>query len=180
MDKNKIKTLWTLFGFPAALIVFGLILVASPDSAIMLVTRLLAWIFVIYGAACIIGILVDKAWGQPGKWVWPVICLAVGTFFLRRPMLLADVIGRVIGVLLTYQGMNDLRRSHYGASKILAVVSLVAGAILIFLPRTLTQTIIGVCGLVLIIIGIENLLNKLREYKLLEQGSDPDIIDADE
>lgn len=181
MDKNKIKTLWTLFGIPACLILFGLILLLSPDSAVALVTKLIAWILIIAGILTVAKNLMNgSAATTMVDWLWAVLFLLVGGYMLANPLTISNLLGRILGILLVIQGANDLRKSRYGAAKTLGAITLVGGIVLILLPRTLTNTLLGFCGLVLIAIGVINLLGKLREYKQLGAGSDPNIIDADE
>lgn len=177
MNRNQLKTLWTLYSAPAALVIFGLILVFSPDSAIALVTKLLAWIFIAFGVIRIIMILSDHEGGNPVKWIWPVAALLVGGYFLRNPLVLANVLGRVIGAIIFFEGLDDLGKSR---SKILPIITMAVGVILFLLPRTLTSTILGICGIVMIVIGVCNLVSKFRERRVLESGEKPKIIDADE
>lgn len=181
MDKQRFKALWRLFCLPVLLIVVGLILMIKPDSAIILVTKLLAWACVIIGAAVAISIATDKSRSGLSGWFWPALCLvAVGVYFLAKPLTLANVIARVIGVVMIIGGVDDLRGSRYGISRGVAILMLVAGVVFVILPSTLIHTVLGVCGLILLIIGVVELLGKLREMKRLESGSTPNIIDADE
>ena len=62
----------------------------------------------------------------------------------------------------------------------LSTVTLIAGIVLLLLPKTLINTILGFAGLVLIVIGAINLIDKLRHGNRITDGSDPNIIDADE
>lgn len=180
MNKNQITKNWQLFAMPALVILVGLILLFNPDSAIALVTGALAWIFIAFGVIRVIVILTGHEGANPTKWIWPVLALMVGVYFLKNPLVLANVVGRVIGILIFLEGLDDLRKSRHGAAKILAIITMAIGLILFILPRTLTNTVLGICGLVLIVIGVCNLLSKFRDYKALEEGSDPNIIDADE
>lgn len=180
MDVQKVMKMLRLFFLPALLIGLGVVLVINPDSAIVLVTKIIAWVLIGFGAVGVLRILVDKTYGQIGQWIVPVICLAVGGYFLTNPLMLAHIISRIIGLVMIIGGIGDLRESHYRAGKGLAIVMIVAGAVFLLMPQTLTHTILGLCGLVMAAIGIVELLEKLREAKQLEAGEKPTIIDADE
>ena len=180
MNKNNLKTLFTLCWFPAVLTILGLFLLLNPDSAIALITKVIAWILIAAGAIGAIDILSDKAWANLFRWVQPLVCLGIGVYFLNHPLILAEMLGWVVGLLLIVQGVNDLLKSAYGTSKLLSIGTLVLGIVLFFLPRTLTQTVVVICGLVLMVIGIVNLASKLRACKRMEGSRDPNIIDADE
>lgn len=180
MDKQKVLKLFKLFFLPALLIGLGVVLVVNPDSAIALVTKIIAWVLVGVGVVSVLAILIDKTYDQVGKWVVPVICLAVGGYFLAHPLVLANIAARVIGIVMIVGGIGDLKESHYRAGKGLAIVMIVAGAVFVLMPSTLTHAILALVGLVMAIIGIVELLEKLREVKQLEAGEKPTIIDADE
>lgn len=179
MKKERILNLLKQFAGPGLLILVGLVLLVSPDTATVLVSKIIGWVLVVIGAGMGIS-MADRRGSSAGGWIVAAVCVAAGVFLLKNPMILADVIGRVIGALLALYGLHDLRRSHYSAARVLSLIAMVAGIVLIFLPRTLTQTIFGLCGLVLVILGVVELLDKLRRYKRLEDGSRPTIIDADE
>lgn len=180
MNKDNLKKICKLFAFPGAMIVLGLILLVSPDSAVVLVTKVLGWVLSILGVVGIVGIFLNKEYRQLGKWVGPVVLLGLGSYVLSNPMILSELVGRVFGILMIIDGIHDLRKSVTGVSRGLAILTLVAGVVLMLLPRTLTQTIFSICGLVMIAVGVVNLLGKLREYRYLEPGENRDIIDADE
>lgn len=181
MDVQKILKMLRLFFLPALLIGLGVVLVVNPDSAIVLVTKLLAWVCVIVGAVGALTLVMKKQQSGLSGWFWPAIILvAVGVYFLANPLMLAHFISRIIGLVMIIGGIGDLRESHYRAGKGLAIVMIVAGAVFLLMPSTLTHAILGLVGVVMAVIGIVQLLEKLREVKQLEPGEKPEIIDADE
>ena len=156
MNRNQLKNLWRLYSAPVMLVIFGLILVFSPDSAIALVTKLLAWIFIAFGVISIITTLSDREAGNPVKWLWPVAALLVGGYFLRNPLVLANVLGRVIGAIIFFEGLDDLKKSR---SKILPTITMAVGVILFLLPRTLTSTWCQSVCLLAPLIGVQRYLS---------------------
>ena len=180
MEKQKILKMLKLFFLPALLIGLGVVLIVNPDSAIVLVTKIIAWVLLIAGVVWALSLLADHTYGRIGKWVGPVVCLVVGGYFLANPLMLTNLIARIIGLGMIIGGIGDLKESHYRAGKGLAVVMIVAGAVFVLMPSTLTHTILGLCGLVMAVIGIVELLEKLREAKQLEEPGKSKIIDADE
>ncbi len=52
------------------------------------------------------------------------------------------------------------------------------GLILLLLPMTTSRLVFSLCGLVVLGLGIVMLLERLRLRRLLDEGDDPDIIDA--
>ena len=179
MKKETVMKYASLFGIPVLTTVIGLILLANPDSATALVTKMIGWLLVIGGAVKAIS-AANRGSGTPGKWIWAAVGIILGVVVLKNPLWLAQVIGRFIGIILVIEGGSDLKKSVHRKAKILAIITLAAGAVLILTPMSLIRTILRLCGAVVTVIGIVNILEKFQEMKLLEAGSDPNIIDADE
>lgn len=177
MDMKKLKKLWDLCGMQLLLILFGAILLLFPDSAVALVTKLIAWILVLVG-----GVMIFKSLSRHEdvkKWIMPALGALAGGYMLANPLVVSNLIGRILGVLLIIQGMNDLRKSRYQSAKVLGGLTFGAGLVLMLIPRALVNTLLALVGLVLIVIGVINCADKLRHGGRLEEGSDPNIIDAE-
>lgn len=161
------------------MILCGGLLLFFPDSAVALVTKIVAWVLVGIGVFKVMRNMKDSAtyWGD---WVYAVLCFLLGGYLLVNPLAISDTIGRLLGILLMIHGGNGLLRSRYGSGKAIGILTAVAGAVLILIPRTLINTLLSVAGLVLLIVGIINLVDKVRHNRYLEDGGDPNIIDADE
>ena len=62
---------------------------------------------------------------------------------------------------------------------LVGVVALIAGGVvLVVLPMTVSRWVFSLCGLVMTIVGVVMLLERLKERKFLDDGGDPNIIDA--
>ena len=107
----------------------------------------------------------------------PSANLSGGPSPTRAKDVIADMMGRVLGLFLVSQGAGDMTRATHPRAKNLGVLTLIAGIVLVILPRALTDTLLGLVGLVLIIVGIINLVGK--SGRSLPKG-DPNIVDADE
>lgn len=188
MKKERIIKLAKLLLVPVLVTLAGLILLVNPDSATALASQLIGWVLVIIGAAKAISMADRRYYHTVGGWIWAAAAITLGIFILKNPLILAEALGRCLGLFLLIWGAQDLvrvlksRRSGNAQPLplILAIITLTAGIVLALLPLTLTRTIIRLCGIVALIVGIVNILEKLREVKLLEEGVDPNIIDADE
>ena len=179
MKKDRIMKLLNLVGIPVLATVLGLLLLINPDSATVMVAKALGWLLVIFGAGKAIS-MANKHTGTTGGWIVAAANVIIGVLVLKNPLLLAESLGKFLGILLVIRGVGDLRRSNYQKAKILAIVTLIVGAVLILMPMILTRTILRLCGLVVAVIGIVNIVEKLQEVKRLEDGRRPDIIDAEE
>ncbi len=174
MDLNKIKTFLKRCAGELFLIFCGAMLALFPDSAVALVTKIIAWVLVVSGLVTILGALKGKP--DVKTWIIPALGVLLGGYMLTNPLMLSNALGRVMGLFLVIQGAGNLRKDR---SRILPGITLAAGVILFLIPRTLVNTLLGIAGLVLIVIGAMNLIDKLRHRRYLDEGSDPNIIDAD-
>lgn len=175
MDKQKLKELGKRYGGGAFLIFCGAVLILFPNHAVSLVTKLMAWVLVATGVYNVIKLILTRHISHSP--IWTVLYLIVGGYMLSHPLIIADMMGRILGLFLVSQGVSDMTHAIHPRAKTLGMLTLIAGIVLVILPRTLTDTLLGLVGLVLIIVGIINLLGKSR--RSLPKG-DPNIIDADE
>ena len=172
MDTRKIEKFLKDFGLHILTVLAGLVLLCNPDGATALVTKLVGWFMVILGAWILIEPALKKIHIATGTWIHGGLLILVGVLLLAKPMIIADSLGRLFGILLVIEGISNLKSG-------LRVLTLVGGIILILMPRTLFHTLLGVVGLVLIVIGVVNILGKVRDRKRLEAGKDPNLIDAE-
>lgn len=189
MDMERIKRLLRLYAWPGLLVVLGLILIFSPDTASVLISKVIGWVLIGIGACIAIAAILGGGYGRTGRVVYAVLCLGVGIFISAFPLVLAEALGRFFGLFLAIRGAVGIRNAMqkknadlpWQNSMIIAGVTLAAGAVLVLLPLTLSRIILNICGAVLILIGIVNIVGTYRESKALEDGSRrPDVIDADE
>ena len=176
MDTRKIEKFINTFALHILTVIAGLLLVVNPDGAMALVTKLIGWLLVIAGALQLVVPTLRKQKISTSTWVLHGLAILMGILLLVNPLLLADGIGRIIGILLLMEGIRNLRIGGFG---ILTALTIVGGVVLILMPRTLTPTVLAICGIVMMVIGVLNILGKLREQKRLESTRDPNIIDAD-
>lgn len=177
MKKNDILSLIALLASPVALIVLGLILLFCPDSASVFAAKLLGWGLLIVGIGFAVAAFTSPI-GTAGHVLCAIACLAVGSWLLKNPLLLAKGIGRFVGILLAIRGVRDFTQSGYRQGKLLALVTAVLGVVLIVLPMTTSRLVFSACGLVVLLVGIAMLVDRLRRRRLPGGDNDPNIIDA--
>lgn len=176
LKKNEILSLAYQLASPITLILLGIILLFRPDTAAVLISRLIGWGFFAVGIGFGIAALVSRG-GDMGKIVGALCCVAAGSFLMKNPLWLARGIGRVLGILLMLRGGRDFFLSRRNEGKILSLICAVLGMVLVVLPMTVSRWVFSLCGLVMTIVGVVMLLERLKERKLLDD-SDPNIIDA--
>lgn len=178
MKKQDISQWIRLLLTPVLLIVLGLILAINPDSASALIARIFGWLLLIAAGGLVVLALVDRI-GMVSKVLSACLCLVVGTWLLRNPLMLAAGIGRIAGVLLVVRGVQDIldgARWHRGL--LAAVLTIVVGVILIALPMTTSRVVLLLCGIAMIAAGVGMLVFRLNLRRHLKEPDDPNIIDA--
>lgn len=178
MKKRELFSLIYQLASPVLLMALGLILIIHPDTASVLVARVLGWGVLLVGIGFGVAAIFDRR-GAIGKGVASVGCVTIGGFLMRNPLVLAAGIGRILGIMLILRGGRDVMLSNRsGHGRILAIVTTVVGVVLAVLPMTTSRLVFSGCGVVVLLIGGAMLLDRLKHRRYLDEGSDPNIIDA--
>ena len=177
MKKREVLSLLYQLASPIAVILVGLLLIISPDSASAMISRLLGWAVFLTGVGFGTAAIITRR-GTAGKIITALACLSLGSFLLANPLMLAAWIGRIIGLLLILRGGRDFFRSARQGGRVLSLVTAVLGLVLLVLPMTTSRLVFSACGVVILLVGVAMLLERLREKRYLDDGGDPNIIDA--
>ena len=177
MKNNGFFDLLYRLASPIAVTLLGLLLVVNPDSASVLIARIVGWVLTAIGIGFGISAIIGREHAIR-KGITAVLFACAGGTLAARPLLLAAWIGRIIGLLIAFRGIRDLMISRsYGYSRILALITTAVGAILVVLPLTTSRLVFRLCGLVVLLIGIGMLVDRLKNQKRIS-GGDSNIIDA--
>ena len=179
MKKYTIPQLLSLLAAPLLTVLLGLVLLFSPDTASALFGKLLGWCFLL--GALAVAFSARKAsrhWGVIGS----IILGALGVWMLLNPLVLAGAIGRILGLALFGWGVGTVRRSFcqkITPGLVAAVAVALLGLVLFLLPMAATRLALNLAGIVIICIGVADGIDRIRGQKLLDEGSDPNIIDVE-
>ena len=175
MDVKKIEKFCLDTGKYLWVLLCGLVLTFNPEGATMLVTKLIGWALVIICALKLIKLAVGDRlhWGREA--FYGGCCIAVGLILLAKPMLIANLIGRTMGIILLAWGLSALKD---GVSKLIAILTAVAGLVLVCIPASLTNTLLTLCGIIMTATAVLNIVAIVRARKRLTGGDDPNIVDA--
>ena len=176
MKKTDFGTLLNLFAMPVLLIVLGVILLLNPDSASIVIAKILGWILSAAGIGYGVYAFVGGSQKRTIRIVTAVVCLILGSVLLANPLILARNIGRVLGIVLAVEGVQILMKDS--GSKMMGVLTLVGAVVLVLAPMAASRLVFSLCGLILSCIGIAQLLDRIRRKKLRKGNDKPDIIDA--
>lgn len=176
MKKNDIFSLLQLCAMPVILMVLGLILLIRPDSAAILASNVIAWVLLCAGVGYGLYGILGGSYHRFSRLITAVICFTLGGLLLGNPLFLARNIGRVLGLILAVEGVENL--CNHSVSKAMAILTLVAAVVLLMAPMTASRLVFSLCGLILLVIGAAQLAERLRRRRLNGGGDDPNIIDA--
>ena len=164
-----------IFLAPALLILLGVVLIVSPDSASALIARLLGWLLALIGIGFGISALASPC-GRAGKVFAAIVLAVVGGTLAKNPLLLAAWIGRFIGILLLVNALSDFFTTRsMGLRPGFSLVTAVIGVVLIVLPMTASRLLFALCGVAVAAVGVVMLLSRLKTPR---EPQDPNIIDA--
>lgn len=176
MKKEDVFSLIRLFLAPILVILLGLVLIFNPDSASALISKAVGWIMIAFAIGFGLSAIIHRT-GQVGKGICAVLLAAAGGWLVNNPLVLAAWLGRIIGILLVIDGIQDmfnLRKA--GKSFLLPLIVTVVGVVLVAMPMATSRIVFVLCGFVVLLIGIAMLLDRLKVRRL--NPPKDDIIDA--
>ena len=175
MDYRKIERFLMDTGKYIWILLCGLVLTFNPEGATVLVTKFVGWALVVICAAKLIRLAVGDRlhWGRDA--FYSGACIVVGVILLAKPMIIANLIGRTMGIILMVWGLTAIKDGH---SKLIAILTVLAGLTLVCIPASLTNALLTICGLIMAAIAVMNILSRIKERRRIPGNEDPNIIDA--
>lgn len=163
---------------PALTCVLGLVLICSPGSLTVTLARLIGIVIALVGIGKLVSFfremqLKKDYWGLAGA----VILLVLGFSILHNPVSLEKQTMRLIGILLIMQAVRGYTDPLAAHDQVTSTLLTIAGAVLLLMPLAVSRLVVVLCGIVVLLIGIGNVLD-LAKGRTHPTGSDDDIIDA--
>lgn len=178
MKKQDILSAVQFFLAPVLVILLGLLLLINPDSASILISKILGGLLSVVGIVLAIAALFSDR-RKAGKLIFALAVFACGGVLSASPLLLASFAGRIVGLLLLADGLTDMFNAYRrGIRFLMPVLVAILGGILLLMPMTASRLLFSLCGLAVTVIGIFMLLDRLRRRQLPAGDNDPNIIDA--
>lgn len=176
-DKKWLNTLTPLV-IPALLIILGIVLIVRPDSAAALIGKVVAFSLLLTATVLAIAGLSGDVGSRIYRLIISAILLALGLWLLLNPLFIAKSLGRILGILLILEGgsaIGDALRWKY-PFPVVALITLVAGIVLVLVPMTASRLVFTICGIVVLCIGVAELAEKLLGKRRPKKS---DIIDIE-
>lgn len=178
------QSLFRLESGSVIMIVVGILLAIKPDLASAAVSAVLGWMLILAGVAALLAGFVGKLGLRPI--LMGAFLLICGSWLHRNPLMIASIIGTLLGILALSQGMGALRDAlcikrrggSWVPNGLLAALMLLLGLRLILSPLTVSRLVMTVAGIIMVICGACNLAAHNRALRCIQEDSG--IIDADE
>lgn len=177
----------SLLAIPAVMVFLGLVLLLIPALAPALAGALIGFFCILAGLGLGAGIFFGSPAGRISRGLWALVLLLVGLRLLLDPLSIARFLGRILGILLILQGARSvaektrclIKPGDIPWSLILGIVTIVSGAVLVFLPLISTRIFFRIVGILLVCLGVAKGADNLLSRKGEDRGSDPRIIDVE-
>ncbi len=172
------------------LIVIGLVLIFLPGTTLTLLTKVIGGLVLFAGIVAIIsGILSKKqnVFAKNGSLVAGIVIAVVGIWILLNPHVFESIIPVIAGVIVVFSGIANLGvaiplgKNNYGnwwIALILAVLTILVGAFLLFRPLTALSYVVQIIGGALVYNGASNLWIVSRMHKV-EKVNKSEVIDVE-
>lgn len=182
MKNFTLKQKFQMFLTPVLMVILGIILLVRPDSASALVGKILGWMLIAAGVVCTAFIIKIRDF-VVFRAVPAIACFAVGVWLLNHPLALASVLGRVAGIVIALQGIQDILHAiEWKCSMTWAVVATAVGVLLVCVPMTASRVVMGLCGVALILLGAAEGYGRMKLGSPIAEGTvlDAGVIDVQE
>ncbi|MBR4991186.1 MAG: DUF308 domain-containing protein [Oscillospiraceae bacterium] len=178
MKKQDILSLIQLLLVPALLILLGLILVVNPDTASVLISKLLGYALTLGAVGAGLAAVFSHS-GRVRKGICAVVLAMVGGWLMMHPLWLTAWVSRFLGILIMVNsGMDLVYALKCRHNVIFHAAATAIGALLVLMPMSASRLVFTLCGVAVLVIGILMLLDRIRGRRWLQGGDDPNIIDA--
>ena len=151
----------------------GLLILLWPGRTAMAVTAIVAGYLVVAGLGYVVAALGSRAggtWGRAGHLLLGILYVAAGAFALTdlsaATASLATLVALLVGVVWVVEGVVALTTvrmmtGSQGWSALLAVLSIVAGALVLVSPVWAAATLWWLLGVVLVVLGLVQVVRAL-------------------
>lgn len=187
MKKDRILYYVKKLAIPVAVILLGLILLCSPDTASALIGKVVGWVLILRAITMGVSLILEQSpdtFHNFSHGALAVLFAIFGGNLCNDPWWLAEGMGMTLGIMIACWGGRNLMEEvqtwgfRLSPGVVLDIVTIGLGLILIFVPITASRIVFAAIGVVLIVIGVGILIDRLRSSNRLDAGDDG-IIDVE-
>jgi len=151
----------------------GLLLLLDPGMACALAGKLLGLVCIITAVPRIL-----RARGRRNRVrrILYIVLAAIGLWMMLNPMFVTDILGRVLGAFLLFEGITNGKlnmesgKGGLSLGMIISAVTVVAGVVLVLMPQYTSQLFFRVVGIVMIGVAVAIIADRMGLAARLPQG----------
>lgn len=175
-------------------VVLGLVLLIWPGTTTQIVCMMLGTVLLIYGAVQILIYLASRERNivSQGMMLLGIIVAVIGVWILVRPEMVIMAVPVIVGILIAIHGIHNisqaivLKKEGYEGwwiACLMGILTTVLGAILVYNPFTVVNTIVRLIGIFLIYDGLSDMWIISRVFKVKKEKEriiDVDAVEVDD
>lgn len=178
----------------AACVVLGLVLLIWPGTTTQIVCMMLGAVLLIYGAVQIMLYLLsrERSFISQGMMLLGIIVAVIGVWILVRPEMIIMAVPVIVGILIAIHGIHNISQAitlkkegydNWWIAFLLGILTAVLGAVLVYNPFTVVNTIVRLIGIFLIYDGLSDMWIISRVFKVKKEKEriiDVEAVEVDE
>lgn len=169
-------------------VVVGAVLIIWPGTSTQIVCMVFGGMLLVYGVIQILLYLFvkERTLYLQGMLILGIVFSVLGAWILLRPEAIIAMVPIIMGVIIVIHGLHnaaqavDLKKHGYErwwAALLCGVLTIVLGAVLIYNPFTVVNTVVRVIGGFLVYDGLSDMWILSRLFKVKKNGQK--IVDGD-
>lgn len=163
-----------------ACVVLGLVLLIWPGTTTQIVCMMLGSVLLVYGGIQILLYLVSKERNivSQGMMLLGIIVAVIGVWILVRPEMIIMAVPVIVGILIAIHGIHNisqaitLKKEGYESwwiACLLGILTTALGAVLVYNPFTVMNTVVRLIGIFLIYDGLSDMWIISRVFKVKKE-----------
>ena len=177
-----------------ACVVLGLVLLIWPGTTTQIVCMILGTVLLVYGVVQVLLYLVsrERSIVSQGLMLLGIVVSVIGVWILVRPEMIIMAVPVIVGILIAIHGIHNisqaltLKKEGYEGwwiACLMGVLTTVLGAVLVYNPFTVVNTIVRLIGIFLIYDGLSDMWIISRVFKVKKEKEriiDVDAVEVDD
>ena len=179
MKNRKFPELIKSLLMPLTTVLLGTVMIVKPDAAAALVGKIVAWLLILTGTGMGVAALYGDVSRRLGRLFPAAVALLLGLWLVANPLVIAQGLGRFLGILLALQAGGRIGDAIRGRRRfsLISGLTLAAGIYLVLVPLTTSRILIIISGIVVLCIGVAEIADQLMDGRHPAKGEKPRIID---
>lgn len=175
-------------------VILGLVLLIWPGTTTQIVCMMLGIVLLIYGVVQIIVYLLSRERNivSQGMMLLGIVVAVIGIWILLKPEMIIMAVPVIVGVLIVIHGLHNVVQSialkkdgyeRWWVAFLMGILTVVLGAVLIYNPFRVMDTVVRLIGIFLIYDGLSDVWILSRVFKVKRQSErviDVEAVDVDE